>query len=154
MTTPDERLATMPTAPPREAHAPRIALVQRCGDTLLVAGQVAVRNGALLASGRVGEDLEVQGASACAWQCARNVLEVLFDDLGSLADVQAVRLCVYVASAPGFTDQHLVAHGASQALLAILGESRGHHVRTAIGVAALPTGSPVEVDGTFRVCAS
>jgi hypothetical protein len=36
MTTPDERLATMPTAPPREAHAPRIALVQRCGDTLLV----------------------------------------------------------------------------------------------------------------------
>ena len=150
-TTADDRFAHLPEILSDDAPPARLLLVRREGDDVFVSGQVAVRDGELLARGLVGRDIDVDEAANCAWQCARNVMQALQDELGSLNLVEAVRLGVYVASAPGFVEQHLVAHGATRAILATLGSNRGQHVRTAIGVAALPTGSPVEVDGTFRL---
>jgi enamine deaminase RidA (YjgF/YER057c/UK114 family) len=98
----------------------------------------------------VGDTVDVPTAQRCAWQCAHNVLTAVRAELGSLDEVSCVlRLGVYVASAAGFTDQPLVAHGASKLVLDVLGPVKGAHTRTAIGVRALPLGTPVEVDAIF-----
>lgn len=151
----DARLADLPADPPAlDPPPPAVAAVRRDGDVLVASGQVAVRDGELLATGRVGDGVNLERAQACAWQCARNVLDAVAAEIGSLDRItQVTKLTVYVASDPGFTDQHLVAHGASALLLQVLGPQRGRHARAAIGVAALPLGSAVEVEATFRATA-
>jgi enamine deaminase RidA (YjgF/YER057c/UK114 family) len=129
-----------------------LAAVRRDGVALVASGQVAMRDGRMLATGRVGAEVDLPTAQVCARQCTRNVLEAVRAELGSLDDVaQLTKLTVYVASAPGFTDQHLVAHGASAVALEVLGPQVGTHARVAIGVAALPLDSPVEVEAVLRV---
>lgn len=126
--------------------------VSQVGNLLNASGQVAVRDGKLVVVGEVGEDVDLSTAQAAAWLCALNVLDaVRTHQGGSLDGVRAHRINVYVASAPGFTEQHLVAHGASAALLEVLGPERGRHARAALGMRALPLGTPVEVDGVFEV---
>jgi enamine deaminase RidA (YjgF/YER057c/UK114 family) len=71
--------------------------------------------------------------------------------LGDLDRIRrVVKLTVYVASAPGFTDQPLVANGASELINDVFGEI-GIHTRSAVGVAALPGGSPVEVEAILQI---
>ncbi|HEV7900144.1 MAG TPA: RidA family protein [Planosporangium sp.] len=146
MTPPDDRLSAAPVLPPPPGGRPAIAAVRRSGGTLLASGQVAVRDGRLIATGRVGAEVDLDTARACAWQCARNVLTAVREETGTLAGVEAETVIVYVASEPGFHDQHLVADAATALFDEVLG---GRHARAAIGVAALPTGSPVEVRATF-----
>lgn len=147
----DSILDTLPSVPPTPAEPPSIALVRRDGTTLVASGQVAMADGALVAHGLVGAEVDLTTARHCAWQCARNLLGAVRAEVGSLEAVTAVKLTVYVATAPGFTDQHLVAHAATELVHAVLGPERGRHARAAIGVAALPLGSPVEVEGIFKV---
>lgn len=121
-------------------------------NTFYVSGQVAMRDGALLAAGLVGDQVSLEIAQECGRQCAINVLNSLKNELGSLKNIkQVARIAVYVASSDGFTDQHLVAHGASQLFLEVFGPEIGSHSRTAIGVKSLPLNSPVEVDAIFRM---
>ena len=116
-----------------------------------VSGQVAMRNGSLVATGLVGNEVTLEQAQECARQCAINILTALRNEMGSLNTIRKVaRIAVYVASENGFTDQHLVAHGASQLFLEVFGEEIGSHSRTAIGVKSLPLNSPVEVDAIFQ----
>jgi enamine deaminase RidA (YjgF/YER057c/UK114 family) len=123
------------------------------GSLVVSSGQTAVgADGRLIASGRVGAGIDLAQARQCAWQCTLNVLDAVRSDIGGLDRIAAVvRLTVYVASDPAFTDQHLVADAASECLLRVLGPEVGRHARAAIGVAALPTGSPVEVEATFEL---
>lgn len=144
-----DRLAAAPLDPPTDLPAPTIEAVRRDGDTLIASGQIATRDGILLATGRVGAEVDLETARRCAWQCARNVLEAVRAEAGDLDAVEAVKLTVFVASTPDFTDQPLVGHAASALVLDVLGE-HGRHARAAIGVAALPLNTPVEVEGTFR----
>jgi enamine deaminase RidA (YjgF/YER057c/UK114 family) len=123
----------------------------RSGSLVTASGQVAVKGGELVSTGLVGDDVDLAEAQAAAWLCALNVLDAVRSAVGTLDSVRAHRITVYVASGPGFTDQHLVAHGASAALLEVLGPERGRHTRAALGLRALPLGSPVEVDGVFEV---
>lgn len=117
---------------------------------LRLSGQISTRDGELVATGRVGADVDLALARACARQCAINVLDVVRCELGSLSRVQAVaRLRVYVASDPGFTDQHLVADAATDVFHEVLGATP--HARTALGVLALPRNSPVEVDADLII---
>jgi enamine deaminase RidA (YjgF/YER057c/UK114 family) len=91
-------------------------------------------------------------AQECGRQCAINILSAAKAELGTLKRIkQVVRIAVYVASSDGFTDQHLVAHGASQVFLEVFGLDSGSHARTAIGVKSLPLNSPVEVDAIFEL---
>ncbi len=149
---PEQRLAelglALPAAPrPAAAYLP----VLRAGDLLYTAGQVAVAGGELIATGRVGAEVDLATAQACARQCALNVLAQLAAELGDLGRVrQVVKLGVFVASVPEFTQQHLVANGASELLAAVFGD-RGRHARSAVGVAVLPLNSPVEVDAVVQV---
>lgn len=147
MAPPDTLLDTAEFALPAGVS---LATVRRHGPTLYASGQIAVRNGKLLAAGLVGDTVDLPTAQRCAWQCAHNLLTAVGAELGSLDEISCVlRLGVYVASAAGFTDQPLVAHGASRLVLDVLGPVAGAHTRTAIGVRALPLGTPVEVDAIF-----
>jgi enamine deaminase RidA (YjgF/YER057c/UK114 family) len=120
------------------------------GDSFYVSGQIATQNGKLIAKGLVGSEVNLELAQRCAWQCAINIMESVQKELGSLSKIESVvRLGIYVASDDGFTDQHLVGHGASQAILDVFGPELGKHSRTAIGVKSLPLNSPVEVDAIF-----
>jgi len=150
--TPEERLAALgvelPPAPrPAAAYVP----VRRAGDLLFTAGQVAAGPDGLVATGRVGAEVDLDTAVACARQCAINVVAQLKAELGELSRVrQVVKLTVFVASAPEFTAQHLVANGASELVGAVFGDA-GQHARSAVGTAALPLGSPVEVEAVVQV---
>ena len=117
-----------------------------------VSGQIATdAESELVAQGRVGAEVDVETAIRCAEACARNVLNQLEQLPGGLEGLERiVKLTVFVAAAPGFDRPHVVANGASDLLLATLGE-RGQHARSAIGVASLPLGSPVEVEAIVRL---
>ena len=111
-----------------------------------VAGQVPMAEGKPLVTGKLGDALDVAAGADAARRCALQALAALRSELGSLDRVRRiVRLGVFVASAPGFTDQPKVANGASDLLAEIFGES-GRHARTAVGVSELPLGAPVEVE--------
>jgi enamine deaminase RidA (YjgF/YER057c/UK114 family) len=123
-----------------------VCAVVRDGSTLYLSGQVAFVGSELLAVGRLGDDIDIETGQACARQCAINLLGRIKEELGSLENVrQVLKLTVFVASAEGFRDQPQVANGASQVFRDILGDA-GRHARSAIGVAELPLGTPVEVE--------
>ncbi len=150
--TPEERLAHLGLALP-DPPAPAAAYVpqQRTGEVVHTAGQVAVVEGELVARGRLGAEIDLETGQACARQCALNVLAHLRSAAGQLRHVrQLVKVTVFVASEPSFTDQHLVANGASELFGEVLGAA-GVHARSAVGVAALPLGSPVEVEAIAEI---
>lgn len=121
------------------------------GGIAYVSGALPVRGGKLESRGLVGRDLGVAEAKQAAELCAANLLRALLRELGTPDRLtRLLRLSGYVQSAPGFEEQHLVLNGASEFLVAVLGE-RGVHARSAIGVPGLPLGASVEIDALFAV---
>lgn len=130
--------------PPPPAYSYVSAL--RHGNLVYCSGHTATEDGRLLWQGKVGAEVSVDEAQQAARQCALNCLGAVEQLLGDLDQVAAVlKLTGYVASAPGFVDQPAVVNGASLLVEQVLGD-RGRHARTALGLAELPGGSPVEVD--------
>lgn len=118
----------------------------RHGDTVYTSGQIAIRDGRLVTTGRLGAEVDLATGQEAARACALNVLAVLRAAAGSLDDIaHLVKITVFVASAADFTQQPHVADGASRLLSDVLGPA-GAHARSAIGVAALPSGTPVEIE--------
>ena len=147
MTLPSHRLADLglslpPVAAPVAAYVPAV----RFEDVVYTAGQLPLVNGTLRAVGKVDAEVSADEAAECARIAALNALAAVVDLTGDLDVVRRIiRVVVYVASAPGFTDQPLIANGASQLLGDIFGEA-GRHARSAVGVAVLPLDAPVEVE--------
>lgn len=139
---------TLPKPPvPVAAYIPTV----RTGSLVFVSGQLPSQDGKLLAEGSVPSKVNVETAQACARRCVLNGLAALQGEIGSLDKVRrVVRVGVFVASDPGFTEQPKVANGASELLQQIFGES-GRHARAAVGSIALPLGAPVEVEFLFEV---
>ena len=133
---------TLPAVtPPLAAYLPAV----RTGRYVYVSGQVPVVDGALLATGKVGAEVDPEQARELAARCALNALAAV-DALVGLAQVaRVVKVVGFVASAPGFTGQPAVINGASELFAAVFGEA-GRHARSAVGVAELPLGAPVEVE--------
>ncbi len=139
----------LPPAPaPVAAYVPSV----RAGNLLFVSGQVPLLEGHLLASGPVPGEVSIGDAQAAARQCALNGLAVVAASLdGDLDRVRRiVRIGVFVASDPGFTDQPVVANGASELLLEVFGDA-GRHARAAVGSVALPLGATVEVEMVVEI---
>jgi enamine deaminase RidA (YjgF/YER057c/UK114 family) len=140
----EQRLAELgielpPVSPPVAAYVP----VRLAAGLAFVSGQVP--DGGKLHPGHLGAEVSLEQGQEAARRCALQALAVLREALGSLDRVRGiVKVDVFVASAPGFTEQHLVANGASELLGEVFGEA-GRHARAAIGVAELPLGSCVEV---------
>jgi enamine deaminase RidA (YjgF/YER057c/UK114 family) len=124
----------------------------RHDDILYVSGQLPLTAQGVAYRGRLGESVSVEDGRRAARLCAINVLAQAKAALsGELEQIRkVVRITGFVASAPHFTEQHLVANGASDFLVEALGD-RGRHARAAVGVASLPLGAAVEVDAIIAV---
>jgi enamine deaminase RidA (YjgF/YER057c/UK114 family) len=116
------------------------------GSLAFVAGQIPAADGKPLAVGKLGAEIDVDVGALQARRCVLQALAALKAELGSLDRIRRiVKLTVFVASAPGFTDQSTVANGASDLLGEVFGDM-GRHARSSVGVAELPLGVPVEVE--------
>ena len=139
---------TLPAAsPPAANYVPFVAL----GDMLHVSGQISNGPGGLI-TGRLGEGMTVEDGAAAARACAISLLAQVRAACGGDLDrlVRVIKLVGFVNSTPGFTDHPKVVNGASDFLVEVLGEA-GRHARSAVGVAALPLGVAVEVEGIFQI---
>ena len=134
-------------AAPAAAYLPYV----QTDKLLFTAGQLPLAGGKLISTGLVGTDLDVEAGKTAARQCAINILAQVKAATGDLGAIERiVKITVFVASAPGFTEQHLVANGASQFLADVLGEA-GQHARSAVGMAALPMNASVEVEAIVKL---
>eukprot|EP01098_Paradermamoeba_levis_P008951 TRINITY_DN3696_c0_g2_i3.p1 TRINITY_DN3696_c0_g2~~TRINITY_DN3696_c0_g2_i3.p1 ORF type:complete len:156 (-),score=47.48 TRINITY_DN3696_c0_g2_i3:69-536(-) len=116
------------------------------GNQIWVSGQVPFKGKDLLHCGKVGGSVSLEQAQEAAKQCVINGLAHVKKAIGSLDEVsRVIKVTVFVASAPGFTDQPKVANGASDFLISVFGEN-GRHTRSAVGVFELPLGVSVEVE--------
>ena len=146
MPSPGERLRelglTLPSvATPAGAYVP----ARRSGSLVFTAGQVPFVDGVLAATGKVGAEITPEQGYELARICTLNALAAVDDLVGLDAVAGVVKVVGFVASAPGFTGQPGVINGASELLGAVFGEA-GRHARSAVGVAELPLGAPVEVE--------
>ena len=152
MPTPEERLQQLGVSLPAPA-VPVAAYVPcaRTGNLLYVSGQVPVVDGNPSHLGRLGDDVSLEDGRAAARTCAINVLAALKAELGELSQVKrVVKVVGFVASAPGFTDMPKVVNAASELFGEAFGDA-GRHSRSAVGVAALPLGVPVEVEAIVEI---
>lgn len=139
-----------------EAAAPAANYVSYVisGNMLYISGQLPTENGKIAVSGLVGADVDVPAAQRAAELCAINILSqakaALGGDLTRIKRV--VKLSSFVASAPGFTEQHIVTNGASNLIANVLGEA-GKHARAAVGMAALPLNAAVEIGAIIEISA-
>jgi enamine deaminase RidA (YjgF/YER057c/UK114 family) len=123
----------------------------KSGNLLFPSGQLPMKDGKLAVTGLLGRDLDTAAGQEAAKLCAINVLAQAKAALGNLEKIRRlVKISVYVASAPDFTEQHLVGNGASDLFAKVLGE-RGKHARVAVGMAALPLNAAVEIEAILEV---
>ena len=122
------------------------------GSHLQTSGQLPLEAGKLAVTGKLGGAVSLEDGQKAARLCAVNILAQAKAALGG--DWSRVRrllkLTVFVASDPGFTEQHKVANGASDFLVEILGDA-GRHARSAVGVPALPMDAAVEIEALFEI---
>jgi len=145
--TPEENLANLgltlpPAPPPVGAYLPAL----KVGELVFTSGQLPMREGRLVAVGKVSDAASMDQALEGARVAALNALAQVAAVTGGLDRVvRIVRVGVFVNSRPGFTDQAKVANAASELLVGVFGDA-GRHVRTAVGVNELPLNAAVEVE--------
>jgi enamine deaminase RidA (YjgF/YER057c/UK114 family) len=139
---------TLPDAPKALAN---YVPFQISGGLLLISGQVSGRPGGEGIKGKLGADLNVESGQKAAQIACLNVLAQAKAALGSLEKIgQALRLTGVVNATGEFSDHPSVINGASDRMVAVLGD-RGRHTRAAVGVASLPFGFAVEIDAIFAI---
>ena len=151
--TPDTRLAALnlvlpQVAPPAANYVPYVI----SGNQLFVAGQIPFLNGEKLHIGRLGAPLTIEQGQDAARACALNILAQAKASVGGDWNkiIRCVKLGVFVNGTPDFDQQPAVANGASDLIVAVLGD-KGRHARAAVGVANLPFGVAVEIDAIFEI---
>jgi len=152
MTTITARLAelgvTLPDAPAPAANYVPFVIV---GNLVHISGQIS-QNEAGLIKGKLGADLSIEQGAEAARRCAISLLAQLNKacngDLGRVK--RAVKLVGFVNSTADFVDQPKVINGASDFLVAALGDA-GRHARSAVSAASLPLGVAVEIEGLFEL---
>jgi enamine deaminase RidA (YjgF/YER057c/UK114 family) len=130
-----------PVPAPVAAYVPAV----RSGNHVYTSGQLPMVDGQLAAVGKVGAEVTPERGKELAERCALNALAAIDSVVGLDAVVRVVKVVGFVASAEGFTGQPGVVNGASELLGAVFGDA-GVHARSAVGVAELPLGAPVEVE--------
>jgi enamine deaminase RidA (YjgF/YER057c/UK114 family) len=145
--TPEERARELGLKIP-DVVAPLASYVPtaRTGDLVYTSGQLPIAGGRLLATGKVGAEVDEDQAVELARTAALNAIAALKAEIGELSRVRRiVKVVGFVASAPDFHGQPQVINGASDLLGEVFGEA-GRHARSAVGVAVLPRDAPVEVE--------
>ncbi len=148
----DARLAelgiTLPDAPAPAANYVPFVIT---GTHVYISGQIS-QTAAGLTKGRLGDDLAVEQGAEAARSCAISILAQLKKAVGGDWGrvVRAVKLVGFVNSTPDFTDQPKVINGASDLMVAVLGDA-GRHARSAVSAASLPLGVAVEIEAIFEI---
>jgi enamine deaminase RidA (YjgF/YER057c/UK114 family) len=120
--------------------------VVRTGDLLFLSGVLPSRDGQLIMTGKLGQNLTIDQGMEAARVAVLNGLSIIRQEAGSLDRVKRiVKMVGHIASAPGFTDQPQVLNGASDLLVSLFGDA-GRHARVAVGAAELPRQAPVEIE--------
>lgn len=140
-------LALPAVAAPIAAYVPAV----RTGNLVFTSGQLPTVGGVLVATGKVGADVDVDTAKAAAQQCALNGLAAIKQVIGDLDNiVRIVKVVGFVAVDPSFTNHSAVVNGASEFLGACFGEA-ALHARSSVGMASLPLDAPVEIELVVEV---
>lgn len=139
---------TLPSAPaPAGNYVPAL----KVGNLLYVSGAICLVDGAMTHTGKVGAERDIAYGQAAAKVCALNLLAVAKAHLGDLDQIaQVVQLNGFVNGVPGFADSPAVINGASDLMVAVLGD-RGRHTRAAVAVTGLPKDTTVEIQAIFSV---
>ncbi len=155
MTSPEARLKQLGIELPRPAapvanYLPFVIT----GNLLVISGQLPFGADGKIApghTGKLGTDIFNEAGQQAARLCAINILAQAKEAAGSLAHIRrCIRLAGYVNVSPKFTAIPAVLNGASDLMVAVLGE-KGKHARVAVGVAELPLDAAVEVEAMFEI---
>ncbi len=152
MASPEDRLRELghelpPVPEPAGSYVP----ATRAGNLVFTAGQLPLSGGELSLSGKVGDAVTVEEAQQAARLCALNALAAASAEAGGPNNIsRVVKVTGFVASGQGFNGQPQVLNGASDFFGEVFGEA-GLHARSAVGVAELPLGAPVEVEIVVEV---
>lgn len=140
---------TLPAPPPPAANYVPFVV---CGDMVHISGQIPLDPEGAVVLGRLGEQCTVEQAQEAARKVALALIAQLREACGGDLDrvVRVVKLGGFVACTPDFRLQSRVIDAASDMMIAVFGEA-GRHARAAVGVASLPLGVPVEIDGLFQI---
>ena len=124
----------------------------RIGNLVFVSGQLPFENGALAVTGKLGGGLDLEAGIRAARLCAVNLLAQIRAAAGGDQERvrRVVRLGGFVAATPDFTDHPKVMNGASDLIVAVLGEA-GRHARTAVGVPSLPLDAACEIEALVEL---
>ena len=143
----EDALASMGLSVPDVAKPVAVYIpAVRSGNHVFTSGQLPMREGQLITTGKVGGEVTAEEAVECARVCALNALAAVRAELGELSAIKRiVKVVVFVASTPDFTGQPGVANGASELFGEVFGDV-GQHARSAVGVPVLPLDAPVEVE--------
>jgi len=138
------------TFKPAPAPAGNYVPAVTTGNLVFIAGQVPVEDGQRKFIGKLGKEYQVADGQKAARLCAIAILNRLKDAYDLDRVVRCVKLVGFVNSMPDFTDQPTVVNGASDLMVQVFGDA-GRHARSAVGVASLPFGCAVEVEGIFEI---
>lgn len=139
---------TLPDAPaPAANYVPYVI----SGNMVYVSGQISMADGQLMC-GKLGADMGIDAGAAAARSCAISLLAQLKAACGGDLDrlQRVVKLVGFVNSTADFTDQPKVINGASDFMVAALGDA-GRHARSAVSAASLPLGVAVEIEAIFEI---
>ncbi len=139
---------TLPDAPaPAANYVPYVV----SGNMVYVSGQISADENGLI-TGTLGDDMDVEAGAAAAKRCAMGLLAQVKAACGGDLDrlTRIVKLGAFVNSTAEFTQQPQVVNGASDFLVAVLGDA-GRHARSAVSSPSLPLGVAVEIDGVFEI---
>jgi enamine deaminase RidA (YjgF/YER057c/UK114 family) len=139
----------LPPAPePKGLYKPLVVV----GNLVYTSGHLPVDATTGLVSGRIGSDLDVQAGYRAAQLAALGILASLRKELGSLDRIcRVIKVLGVVNCAPEFTQQPAVINGCSELLAEVFGREAGIGARSAVGVASLPLGVPVEIEAVFEI---
>ncbi len=138
----------LPDAPmPAANYVPYV----QTGNLVHVSGQLPFRDGAMVV-GKLGDTVSIEDGAAAAQACALSLLaQVRAACGGDLSRLQrVVKLVGFVNSTPDFQDQPKIINGASDLMVALLGD-KGRHARSAVSAGSLPFGVAVEIEGIFEI---
>lgn len=147
MTSPSEKLDELGiTLPPVAAPVAAYVPAARFGSQVWTSGQLPFVDGRLAVTGKVGAEVTAEIAKTQSRIAALNALAATADVAGGIDKITRIcKVTVFVASDSSFTGQPGVANGASELFGEVFGDA-GVHVRSAVGVAALPLDAPVEIE--------
>ncbi len=159
MTTPEGKLEELGLELPKPTKLPEglvlpFKFVNIRGERLLFSGHPKNAMDGSIAGpfGVLGSDLATEQGYAEARDVALAVLANIKAEIGELSQISGwVRVFGMVSSTPGYSDQHIVVNGFSDLIIDVFGPEVGRHARSAIGVAGLPLGFAIEIEGEVLI---